>query len=205
LETAAGTGAVTRALAANLPEAVEITATDLNQPMLDLGAAMPGLERVHWRQADAQALPFADQTFDAVICQFGVMFFPDRHSAFKEAWRVLKPGGRLLFSAWDGLENNSLGNIAHQTVFTLFPSLTQESALVPYSYREPTTIKADLSRAGFDDVHVEIVRGVSSADSASDAAYAMCQGGVIRGVVETLGQGRLDEATAGVTKAIAAH
>ena len=205
MEIAAGTGAVTRALAATLPKAVGITATDLNQPMLDLGAAMPGLERVHWRQADAQALPFADQTFDAVICQFGVMFFPDRHSAFKEAWRVLKSGGRLLFSAWDGLESNSLGHIAHQTVFTLFPTLPHESALVPYVYREPDTIEAELSRAGFDDIQVETVSGVSRSGSASDAAYAMCQGGVIRGIVETLGPGRLDEATEEVTRAIAAH
>jgi ubiquinone/menaquinone biosynthesis C-methylase UbiE len=205
LETAAGTGAVTRALAAVLPETVDITATDLNQPMLDLGTAMPGLGRVRWRQADAQALPFADQTFDAVICQFGVMFFPDRHSAFTEARRVLKPGGHLLFSAWDGLESNSLGHIAHQTVFTLFPMLPQESALVPYVYRDPDTIEAELSRAGFDDIHIETVSGVSHAGSASDAAYAMCQGGVIRGVVETLGSGRLDEATEAVTRAVASR
>ena len=204
LETAAGTGAATRALAATLPEAVGITATDLNQPMLDLGAALPGLERVRWRQADAQALPFGDQTFDAVVCQFGVMFFPDRHAAFAEAWRVLKPGGRLLFSTWDGLESNPLGHIAHQTVFTLFPALPEHSALVPYVYRDPATIRADVSRAGFSEMRIETVVGVSRAGSASDVAYAMCQGGVVRGAIEPLGPGRLGEATEAVTRAIAA-
>jgi ubiquinone/menaquinone biosynthesis C-methylase UbiE len=205
LETAAGTGAVTRALVAILPVTVGITATDLNQPMLDLGAALPGLERVRWRQANAQALPFGDETFHAVLCQFGVMFFPDRHAAFAEAWRVLKPGGRLLFSAWDGLENNPLGHIAHQTVFKLFPTLPEESALAPYVYHDRATIEADVSSAGFREIHIEIIAGVSRAGSASDVAYAMCQGGVVRGAIEALGPGRLDEATEAVTRAIAAR
>ena len=91
LETACGTGILTPALAARLPEAVVITATDLNEPMLDFARLQPGGGRVAWRQADAQALPFSDQTFDAVACQFGVMFFPDKHRAYREVFRVLKP------------------------------------------------------------------------------------------------------------------
>jgi ubiquinone/menaquinone biosynthesis C-methylase UbiE len=205
LETAAGTGAVTRALADILPRTVRITATDLNQPMLDFGAVLPGLQRVCWRQADAQVLPFGDKTFDAVLCQFGFMFFPDRHVAFAETRRVLKPGGRLLFSVWDGLENNPLGHIAHQTVFTLFPILPEESALLPYVYHDPATIKADVSRAGFNEITVETIAGVSRAGSASDVAYAMCQGGVLRSAIEALGPGRLDEATDAVSKAISAR
>lgn len=94
LETAAGTGIVTRALAGSLATEAEITATDLNQAMLDFAAAQPGLERVTWQQADAQRLPFDDRSFDAVLCQFGVMFFPDRLAGYREARRVLRPGGR---------------------------------------------------------------------------------------------------------------
>src|SRR5450432_3073033 len=78
-------GVVTRALAAVLPESVSIVATDLNQSMLDMASEVGTRRPVEWRQADAMDLPFADGTFDAVICQFGVMFFPDKPKAFSEA------------------------------------------------------------------------------------------------------------------------
>src|SRR5260370_4990023 len=104
LEPAAGRGIVTRELAARLPAAVEIVATDLNQPMLDHAAAQPGVERVKWRQADALALPFPDASFDAVVCQFGAMFFPDRIKGYREARRGLKPGGPFVFNGWARIE-----------------------------------------------------------------------------------------------------
>ena len=101
LEIAAGTGVVTRRLASVLPESVSIVATDLNRPMLDVAAAIGTTRPVEWREADALQLPFADGTFDVVVCQFGVMFFPDKPKAFSEARRVLGSGGVLLFNAWD--------------------------------------------------------------------------------------------------------
>jgi ubiquinone/menaquinone biosynthesis C-methylase UbiE len=85
LETACGTGILTRALANGLPAAVSITAIDLNQPMLDFAQLQPGGERIQWQQADAQSLPFPNQTFDAVVCQFGVMFFPDKKKLFAKS------------------------------------------------------------------------------------------------------------------------
>src|SRR5215469_7083543 len=120
LEIATGTGVVTRALARTLPREVEITATDLNQAMVDFAAAQPGAERVTWRQADAQALPFADGSFDAVLCQFGVMFFPDRTAAYRETRRVLKPGGWFLFNVWDRIEENEFAQIVTEAVAALF-------------------------------------------------------------------------------------
>ena len=107
LETAAGTGRVTRVLARALPDAVSIVATDLNQAMLDFAVAQPGGDRVSWRQADALALPFEDAGLDAVLCQFGAMFFPDKVAAYREALRVLKPAGRFLFNIWDMIEANT--------------------------------------------------------------------------------------------------
>ncbi len=110
LEIAAGTGVVTRALASTLPESVSIVATDLNQAMLDRASAVGTLRPVEWRQADAMQLPFGDGEFDAVVCQFGVMFFPEKPKAFSEARRVLRPGGVFVFNVWDRIQENEFAD-----------------------------------------------------------------------------------------------
>src|SRR3954452_24830453 len=111
LEIAAGTGVVTRALAPKLSPGASYTVTDLNQPMLDYAASQqPADSRISWRQADALALPFEEGSFDVVCCQFGAMFFPDRHLGFSEARRVLKPGGSFVFNVWDRIEENVFAN-----------------------------------------------------------------------------------------------
>ena len=107
LETAAGSGVVTRALAPRLPRGASYIVTDLNQPMVNYAASrQPPDTRIKWRHADALALPFENATFDLVCCQFGVMFFPDRPSGYREAKRVLKSGGCFLFNVWDRIEEN---------------------------------------------------------------------------------------------------
>ena len=116
LEIAAGTGAVTRALATKLSRGASYTVTDLNRPMLDYAASrQPSDNRITWRQADALALPFENATFDLVCCQFGAMFFPDRPAAYREAKRVLKPGGHFLLSVWDRIASWR----AHRTATTI--------------------------------------------------------------------------------------
>ena len=119
LETAAGTGVATRALARALPSSVTIVATDLNQPMLDYAASHTDADNVTRRQADALKLPFGDGAFDAVACQFGAMFFPDKVDAYREAWRVLQPSGRFLFNVWDRIEHNELAQIVTEAVASL--------------------------------------------------------------------------------------
>ena len=121
LEIAAGTGVVTRALASALPENVSIVATDLNEAMLEHAQSVGTSRPVEWRQADAAALPFPDETFDAVICQFGVMFFPDKAKAFAEAHRVLRPGGVFLFDVWDRIEENQFVNTVTTALEPIFP------------------------------------------------------------------------------------
>ena len=112
LETAAGTGVLTRAIAARLPAHARIVATDLNQPMLDHAATKQSQpDRVTWRQADALALPFEDKTFDVVACQFGAMFFPDKVAAYREARRVLKPRGHFFFNVWDKISDNEFADV----------------------------------------------------------------------------------------------
>jgi ubiquinone/menaquinone biosynthesis C-methylase UbiE len=122
LEVAAGTGIATATLAQSLPADVELIATDLNQPMLDFAATKPELSRVTWRQADATALPFPDDSFDAVICQFAVMFYPNRRKGHAEAYRVLKPGGRYVFNVWDRISRTTIFEIVHETIAGLYPA-----------------------------------------------------------------------------------
>ena len=121
LEIAAGTGVVTRVLASTLLKNVTIVATDLNQAMLDQAAAMSTARPVEWRQADAMQLPFADETFDAIVCQFGVMFFPDKAKAFSEARRVLRDGGAFVFNAWDRIAENEFADTVTTALESMFP------------------------------------------------------------------------------------
>ena len=122
LETAAGSGVVTRALASRLPSDASYVVTDLNQPMLDHAASKQGSDaRITWRQADALNLPFDDASFDAVICQFGVMFFPDRVAGYSEARRVLKSGGSFLFNVWDHIEANEFADVITKVASSVFP------------------------------------------------------------------------------------
>jgi SAM-dependent methyltransferase len=205
LETAAGTGIVTRALAAALP-ATEITATDLNQPMLDYAAAEPGAARVVWRQADAQNLPFPDVSFDAVVCQFGAMFFPDKVAAYREARRVLRPGSRFFVSVWDRIEDNEFADVVTSTVGALFPNDPPRFlARTPHGFHDFGAVRADLASASFADVMAETVTLRSPAASPRDVAFAYCQGTPLRNEIEARDPARLTEATEAATRALAAR
>lgn len=206
LETAAGTGIVTQALTAALPEAVEIVATDLNQPMLDHASMKPGVARVRFQQADALALPFPDHAFDAVVCQFGIMFFPDRIAGMREARRVLRPGGRFLFNVWDSLEDNPIAAIAIDTLSARYPAHPSWFLeRTPHGYRDPDRIRADLGLAGFTQATVKTVRAMGRAKDAHDPAIGFCQGSPMRAEIETLEPGGLAVATEAVAEAVAAR
>lgn len=176
LETAAGTGALTRALHQAVPNA-EVVATDLNQPMLDVNAARIGSERVQFVEADAQQLPFADGSFDLVVCQFGAMFFPDKMRGHSEARRVLTDGGHYLLAIWDAIERNPVTAVTQQVLIDAFPDdpplFMREG---PFGYSDPFRIESDLHDAGFDTVEIEPVEMRSRSPSAHDAASALCYG-----------------------------
>ena len=177
LETAAGTGVVTRALAAQLPADISITATDLNEPMLaQAKSALPD-PRVAWRQADALALPFDDASFDVVACQFGVMFFPDRVKGYAEARRVLTPGGRLFFNVWDRIETSEFADMVTQALAEVFPDDPPRfMARTPHGYHDPDLIRSDLERAGFSEIAIEAVEHISRAPSPREPAVAYLSG-----------------------------
>ena len=207
LETAAGTGVVTRAMAAALPAQAAIVATDLNQPMLDRAAAIGTAHPVEWRHADAMQLPFPDASFDVVVCQFGVMFFPDRAHAYAEARRVLRPGGTLLFNAWDRIENNEFALVVTEALAQLFPADPPRfMARTPHGYHDEAAIARDVALGGFAAVpRIDTVAARSRAASAGVAAMAYCQGTPLRNEIEARQGASLAEATAASAAAIAAR
>jgi ubiquinone/menaquinone biosynthesis C-methylase UbiE len=206
LETAAGTGIVTRAMARALAEPVSITATDLNQAMVDYAAAQTTAPNVTWRQADALALPFDDGTFDAVVCQFGAMFFPDKRAGYREALRVLKPGGRFLFNVWDRIQDNEISHVLTEAVAALFPADPPRFlARTPHGYHDVRVIRDELEQAGFARVEIETVEKRGRSPSPRDPAIGFCQGSPLRSEIEARDAGRLQEATAAAADALAAR
>jgi SAM-dependent methyltransferase len=205
LEIAAGTGVVTRELASTLPPDVAIVATDLNQAMLDLAATVGTRRPVEWRAADAMQLPFADGEFDAVVCQFGAMFFPDKAEAYAEARRVLKDGGVFLFNVWDRIEENEFADDVTTALAAMFPDDPPRFlARTPHGYHDRATIERDLRDGGFDSPpRIDTVAARSEAASARIAAIAYCQGTPLRNEIEARDPSRLDEATDLATAAIA--
>ncbi|MBV8140269.1 MAG: methyltransferase domain-containing protein, partial [Deltaproteobacteria bacterium] len=196
LETAAGTGVLTRALVSSLPDSVSIVATDLNQPMLDHASSRLPSTRVTWLQADGQHLPFLDGEFDAVACQFGVMFFPDKPRAFSEAYRVLKKGGRFLFNVWDRIEENAFADLVVKSVATLFPdNPPMFLARTPHGHYDTAALEAQLRAVGFGTITTESVTRESQASSALSVAIGYCQGTPMRNEIEARAPDRLSEAT----------
>ena len=177
LELACGTGILTRVLRSRLPAAVKLTATDLNEPMFRHAAGkFDKEEKVQWAQADACSLPFADGMFDAVVCQFGIMFVPDKALAAREAYRVLKPGGLFLFNVWDSFEHNELCRIAHETITSYFEKDPPTFYQTPFGYHDREEIKGMLEGAGFREVRSEIVAKVGEASRAEEVATGLVQG-----------------------------
>ena len=197
LETAAGSGVVTRALAPRLPPGASYVVTDLNQPMVDYAASrQPPDTRITWRQADALALPFDDASFDLVCCQFGAMFFPDRVSAYREVRRVLKPGGHFLFSTWDRIEENIFADDVTNALATIFPDDSPRfMARTPHGYHETGLIRRELEQAGFSRVDIETKAELSRAPSPRIVALAYCQGTLLRNEIEARDAGKLQAAT----------
>jgi SAM-dependent methyltransferase len=208
LETAAGTGVVTRTLSAGLATTTSIVATDLNLAMLHQGMAVGTRLPVQWQYADAMRLPFPDASFDAVVCQFGVMFFPVKAQAFKEARRVLRPGGVFLFNVWDRLVENEFAETVATAVAAVFPGDPPGFlGRTPYGYYDLQLIQRDLAAGGFTG-SPQIRRGVparSRAASPDIPAVAFCQGTPLRNDIELRDPSRLGEATAAATEAIAAR
>lgn len=207
LEVAAGTGVVTRAMARDLDPSVAITATDLNEPMVDHARKVTTAARlVEWQVADVMDLPFDDGSFDAVVCQFGVMFFPDRARAYQEVARVLEPGGVFVFNVWDAIEHNEFADEVTRAVGQLFADDPPVFlARTPHGYFDESTIRADVAAGGFATCEFELLEARSRAVSADVPAMAYCQGTPLRNEIEARDGARLGEATEAAAAALGAR
>ncbi len=204
LEVAAGSGVVSRAVAAVLESSARYVVTDLNPPMLDRAASMQDdPDRVEWQAADALDLPFDADTFDLMLCQFGAMFFPDRVRAYREARRVLGEGGSFIFNMWDRIEENEFAHEVTRALAEVFPD-DPPSFLrrTPHGHFDTTTYRSELEAAGFSDVDIEPVDAISVAADPAVPAIAYCQGTPLRTEIEARYPPSLEEATARATDAI---
>jgi ubiquinone/menaquinone biosynthesis C-methylase UbiE len=205
LETACGTGIVTARLARRLGGHGTLVATDLNEPMLaQARTKMPGAA-IEWRRADATALPFDDASFDAVACQFGLMFYPDKAKGVREAWRVLRPGGVYLFNVWDVMARNPAARITHEVAAEMFPSDPPRFYLVPFSLAETRQVSAWLSDAGFQDVAPIPVTTTGTSESAESAATGLIDGNPIAAAIVERRADALPDARAEVARRVAAE
>ena len=207
LETACGTGIVTRRLADRLRGHGSIVATDLNEAMIAHGSAqMPtGTGHVEWQPADATKLPFPDASFDAVVCQFGLMFFPDKATGIREAFRVLKPGGHYLFNVWDAMAKNPMARIAHESVARFFPVDPPSFYMVPFSLHDPEPILKLLAEAGFGQVEVTHLEKQGTSPSAADAATGLIEGNPILAAIMERRPEALDDIKRATAAAVAAE
>lgn len=206
LELACGTGILTRILRDRLPASVRLVATDLNDPMIESAAQkFRKDEPIEWKQADASSLPFDDHSFDAVICQFGIMFVPDKAQSAREARRVLKPNGTFLFNVWDSMEQNPLGRIPHETISGFFKKDPPTFYQIPFGYHDQSEIKRVLEAAGFHDVRTDMVSKMSVATRAEDAAAGLVQGNPVSVAIAERDASLLPVITAAVGAALEKH
>jgi ubiquinone/menaquinone biosynthesis C-methylase UbiE len=206
LELAAGTGVVTRQLAAMLGPAAELVATDLNPAMLEEAARHPIARAVEWLPADACALPFPDASFDAVACQFGAMFFPDRVQGYAEARRVLRPGGVFVFNVWDEIAHNEVADEVTRALAARFPAAPPRFlARTPHGYHDRARIASDLRDAGFPAATIDVLAARSLAASARVPAVAYCQGTPLSGELAAMGDAAVAEGTDAAAAALQAR
>lgn len=188
LEIACGTGVLTHHLRKKLAPGARLTATDINPAMV--AAARENVDAngtIRYRDADGTQLPFESDSFDVVACQFGVMFYPDKGAGFREAARVLRPGGSFVFNVWDTLSRNRFAETVHYKVVEMFPDEPPAFLAAPFGYNDLVDIKNTLHLSGFKNIALSILPRESKAPSARDVALAFVQGSPLAGELDSLG------------------
>ena len=204
LEIACGTGLATRRVRERLDPTVRLIATDLSKAMLDYARGkLSDAKGIEWREADAVNLPFGDSGFGAVVCAFGIMFVPDKKAVFREARRVLKEGGILLFNVWDRIEENLHAAVSAEVVEGLFPGDTEMRFRIPYEMHDTRLLKQLLEQADFGEVQIEKKRLQLDRVSARTVATGQIRGTPRALLIEKRGvplDKIVDKVTAALTK-----
>jgi len=206
LEIACGTGIVTRHLRNKLPGSVSLVATDLNEAMLSYASRKfgPG-EAIEWKQADAASLPFEDGSFDLVVCQFGLMFIPDKLTALREVIRVLTPNGSFIFSVWDSIDKNDLASVGNRAIAKFFERDPPTFYQVPFGMHDQNLVRDLVLDAGFNDVKMYEVAKNGESPSSTDAAKGLIEGNPIIVEINQRAISDLQTVEAAVAKAIASE
>lgn len=177
IELAAGTGIVSRKLRDSLHPDTPLLVTDLNAPMLEVAKRkFSEGENVDFAIANAMELAFGDAEFDLMVCQFGVMFFPDKPASFREAARVLRPGGRYVFNVFSAMQKNPYSQIAYAVPAQFFPENPPGFYKVPFHYGNPEVVREDLKAAGWQDVKHETIRLKKKIANPEDFARGLVYG-----------------------------
>lgn len=204
LEIACGTGIVTRRLRDRLPPNVKIVATDLNEAMIKFAAQkFRSDENIEWKPADAIDLPFGDELFDGVVCQFGLMFFPDKQAGVNEAFRVLKPNGQYLVSVWDDIARVDLANATQAVIKEFFPENPPDFYDIPFSFHEQDKLRSVLTTAGFHEIKIDVVQLPCVSASARDAARGLIHGNPIISAINERDASKAPETEAALAEKIA--
>ena len=181
LETACGTGRVTNHLRKVLPPDASLTATDISADMMAIAKEkLSSVNNISWLEADALHLPFTEESFDVVVCQFGAMFFPDKKKGFCEAWRVLKSGGMYVVTTWEKLEKNEIAAAGRHVLKAFFDNNPPANMNTAFQMHNKAEINDLLSESGFININIETVVKTSVAESAAALASAIVEGSLIR-------------------------
>ena len=200
LELGCGTGRVTRHLRSIIPATGRIIASDISEDMLVVAKEKLKKLDIDWQIIDARELPFNDNSIDLVVCCFGYMFVPDKLKAFAEAFRVLRPGGMLIFTTWDKLELNGASQVYRKTIKEYLKDALPESYNLPFSFNDPAIIKELLSGACFSTTIIESVEKMSVSPSSKEAAKGLTQGGSLYNEIMKRNPAWLPEITATVER-----
>ncbi|MCH5598567.1 class I SAM-dependent methyltransferase [Niabella ginsengisoli] len=178
LELATGTGRVTRHIRDRISTKAKLIASDISEDMLSVAKKKLRKLDIDWQHIDAQQLPFSDNSLDLIVCCFGYMFVPDKPKAFAEAYRVLKPGGQLLFTTWDKLENNGASYTSRSIAKKYLDEPLPKSYNLATSMHDESVIEALLRDAGFEKISIEKVELFATSRTAKEAANGLVAGDI---------------------------